>query len=287
MAATAASGRLWRYFRDQPPTLIVGGAEFIFGGIVCLSLFHYFNKLFSTLKIRQGQPLSFCDSVALSCKLVSALFAINACLAGVIILRDCGCISIKLKHNAVKHYMCFGISYFIYDIYAMFVVFKHGSPLKDESLFKLLVSFIKSRLLLVAHHLFLPFFIFPIFMGGLKSFGGGDCLVAAGFLLEASTPFVSLRKILAILDLKKSMWYIVNGVVMTIVFFCCRVIFFPIVFYLYSLEHGASLLETITKHVPPICSISMIVLFLPQAYWFGIMIKGGLKVIKGKDTKED
>ncbi len=36
-------------------------------------------------------------------------------------------------------------------------------------------------------------------MGGLKSFGGGDCLVAAGFLLEASTPFVSLRKILAIL----------------------------------------------------------------------------------------
>jgi len=203
------------------------------------------------------------------------------------VLRDCGCISIKLKHNAVKHYMCFGISYFIYDIYAMFVVFKHGSPLKDESLFKLLVSFIKSRLLLVAHHLFLPFFIFPIFMGGLKSFGGGDCLVAAGFLLEASTPFVSLRKILAILDLKKSMWYIVNGVVMTIVFFCCRVIFFPIVFYLYSLEHGASLLETITKHVPPICSISMIVLFLPQAYWFGIMIKGGLKVIKGKDTKED
>ena len=36
-------------------------------------------------------------------------------------------------------------------------------------------------------------------MGGLKTFNGGDCLVAAGFLLEASTPFVSLRKILAIL----------------------------------------------------------------------------------------
>lgn len=65
--------------------------------------------------------------------------------------------------------------------------------------FQLLFSFIKSRLLLVAHHLLLPFLIFPIFMGGLKSFGGGDCLVAAGFLLEASTPFVSLRKILAIL----------------------------------------------------------------------------------------
>ena len=62
-----------------------------------------------------------------------------------------------------------------------------------------MLTFIQSRFLLVAHHLLLPFFIFPVFMGGLKTFNGGDCLVAAGFLLEASTPFVSLRKILAIL----------------------------------------------------------------------------------------
>ena len=44
------------------------------------------------------------------------------------VLRDCGCISIKLKHNAVKHYMCFGLSYFFYDIYAMFLVFKASAP---------------------------------------------------------------------------------------------------------------------------------------------------------------
>jgi hypothetical protein len=75
-------------------------------------------------------------------------------------------------------------------------------------------------------------------MGGLQSFGGGDCLVAAGFLLEASTPFVSLRKILAILGLQKSNWYIINGLIMTLVFFACRVIFFPVVYYLYSVEHG-------------------------------------------------
>ena len=63
----------------------------------------------------------------------------------------------------------------------------------------MLKNFVRARVLLVGHHLFLPFFIYPVFMGGLQSFGGGDCLVAAGFLLEASTPFVSLRKILAIL----------------------------------------------------------------------------------------
>merc|ERR1712095_15160 len=148
MAATAETRTgIWHYFRENPPTIFVGSLEFIFGGVLCICLFHKFNKLFSTLEIRQGQPLSYCDSVALSCKLVSALFAIAACLAGVIILRDCGCISIKLKHNAVKHYMCFGLSYFFYDIYAMFVVFKHGSSEKEESLFKLLINFTKSRLL--------------------------------------------------------------------------------------------------------------------------------------------
>ena len=67
-----------------------------------------------------------------------------------------------------------------------------------------MLTFIQSRFLLVAHHLILPFFIFPVFMGGLQSFNGGDCLVAAGFLLEASTPFVSMRKIFAILGMQIS-----------------------------------------------------------------------------------
>lgn len=43
---------------------------------------------------------------------------------------------------------------------------------------------------------------------------------------------------LSLLDLKKSVWYVVNGAVMTVVFLCCRVVFFPVVYYLYSLEHG-------------------------------------------------
>ena len=123
--------------------------------------------------------------------------------------------------------MCFGLAYFFYDVYAMYIVFKvvsnansgtlkvcmfskKSSKLKHNKLiyvqfffksFQTIFTFIQSRFLLVAHHLLLPFFIFPVFMGGLKSFNGGDCLVAAGFLLEASTPFVSLRKILAILGL--------------------------------------------------------------------------------------
>ncbi len=96
---------------------------------------------------------------------------------------------------------------------------------------------------------------------------------------------------------------------MTIVFFLCRVAFFPFVYYTYSREHGKTILniffskcekklvkltfseatiwETMTVHVPFICSISMLFLFLPQIYWFGIMVRGGLKVLAGENVKED
>jgi len=257
------------------------------GLILFTSLFRYFVRVFCTLKVQKGQFLSYCDSVALSCKVVSAIFACVSCATGIIVLRDCGCISFSVYNAVPRHYMSFGLSYFFYDIYAMFVVYKENESKETENSLKVITDFVKARVLLVGHHLFLPFFIYPVFMGGLQSFGGGDCLVAAGFLLEASTPFVSLRKILAILGLKKSTLYIINGLIMTLVFFACRVIFFPVVYYLYSLEHNASMFETITKHVPPICSISMLVLFLPQIYWFGIMLRGGLKVICGKDTTKD
>ena len=51
-------------------------------------------------------------------------------------------------------------------------------------------------------------------------------------------PSVCNHEILFCSDLKKSLWYIVNGAVMTVVFLCCRVVFFPVVYYLFSLEHG-------------------------------------------------
>lgn len=58
------------------------------------------------------------------------------------VLRDCGCISLKVSHHAVKHYMCFGLSYFIYDIYAMFVVYKVAGEEKNPEyagIFKVVV----------------------------------------------------------------------------------------------------------------------------------------------------
>merc|ERR1712166_386336 len=90
----------------------VGGLEFIIGGILFTSLFRYFVRVFSALKVQNGQSLSYCDSVALSCKVVSAIFACVSCATGIIVLRDCGCISFSVYNAIPRHYMSFGLSTF-------------------------------------------------------------------------------------------------------------------------------------------------------------------------------
>lgn len=56
--------------------------------------------------------------------------------------------------------------------------------------------------------------------------------------MEASTPFVSLRGVLSKMGLKDSRLYIINGLIMLVVFFLCRVIMFPYVIYLYARSAG-------------------------------------------------
>lgn len=64
--------------------------------------------------------------------------------------------------------------------------------------------------------------------------GSGDCVFGYVYLMELSTPFVSFRGILSILDLKHTTTYIVNGLLMLVLFFICRVLIGPYVLYIYS-----------------------------------------------------
>jgi Na+/glutamate symporter len=100
--------------------------------------------------------------------------------------------------------------------------------------------------------------------------GLGDCIFGFVYLMELSTPFVSFRGILSRLkvslhqfhwlqylacssgkvfhvvsmfQMKSSQLYVINGLVMLVTFFFCRVIMFPYVFYLYSRIVGLSYWE--------------------------------------------
>jgi hypothetical protein len=66
----------------------------------------------------------------------------------------------------------------------------------------------------------------------------GDILIACTFLLETSTPFVALRTILSDLQLNNSVLYLLNGLLMLVVFFLCRIVIYPFFYYLYAVSAG-------------------------------------------------
>lgn len=67
------------------------------------------------------------------------------------------------------------------------------------------------------------------------------------FMMEFSTPFVSLRSMLSVLGLKESRLYVINGLIMLATFFVCRVYMWPYVMWRYSVAIDATFWEVITK----------------------------------------
>lgn len=105
----------------------------------------------------------------------------------------------------------------------------------------------------------------------------GDCVYGFVYLMELSTPFVSVRSILSTLQLKETSAYIVNGLAMLVTFFVCRVMMWPSLYYWYGQMVGLNMWQAVSS-LPRTCQIGTAILFLPQLYWFYLMMRGALKV---------
>lgn len=137
------------------------------------------------------------------------------------------------------------------------------------------IDFILRTKLMVFHHLFIGGYglvVISAWRGGL-----GDCIFSFMYMMEASTPFVSFRAILSILGMKKTKFYVINGLLMILTFLCFRIIMLPTLLYKYSEIIGLSFIDAIYK-LPTMCQVSILLLFIPQLYWFILMIKIALKV---------
>lgn len=137
------------------------------------------------------------------------------------------------------------------------------------------IDFMKRNKLIVFHHLFIGGYglaVISSWRGGL-----GDCIFSFMYMMEASTPFVSFRAILSILGLKKSKLYVINGLSMLLTFLIFRIVMLPTLLYKYSTIIGSTFIGAILK-LPIACQISILALFIPQFYWFFLMIKIALKV---------
>ncbi|XP_066263975.1 TLC domain-containing protein 4-A-like isoform X1 [Branchiostoma lanceolatum] len=97
-------------------------------------------------------------------------------------------------------------------------------------------------------------------------------------LQELSTPFVNMRIILYELGLKNSRLYKLNGVLMLVVFFTCRLATIPLWFQLSS--HMATG-ELYTVSIPLLVTIfgCIPVVSVFNLYWFSKMCKGAYRVV--------
>lgn len=136
-------------------------------------------------------------------------------------------------------------------------------------------DFIKFTKLMVFHHMFIGTYglvVISSWRGGL-----GDCVFSFMFMMEMSTPFVSIRAVLSILNLKRSKLYVINGLLMITTFFVFRILMLPTVLFFYSTTVNLPFIQAVLN-LPVGCKISIVALFLPQFYWFNLMLRAAMRV---------
>ncbi|EEB16974.1 protein FAM57B, putative [Pediculus humanus corporis] len=229
------------------------------GFIFFISMFDLSNYfMFYTYegkKFAKKYKLSLYDVMDISNKVVSAVQAVLSSICGTIVCTfSCPRNMLRTSHFMSQAYAWFGASYFLYDVYSMFMIHnlspktinrlnarsltKENEIVDDNQILKAshftkVKDFIYHQPIIIIHHLFIGLFGFLVVVHLRKNFG--DCVFGLIFLMELSTPFVSFRGILSRLHLKECNLYLVNGIVMIAVFFMCRIFLFIWLFKLFYL----------------------------------------------------
>jgi len=266
----------------ESPDFITGCVEFVAGFIFFSIIFYSFQTFFRSSSLGKVYcdhfNISYNGIFDISNKLTSSVFAVCACLIGWFVNRQCSGDIMRDRHPILDNYMVFTMAYFLYDIFAMFVVFSTDSSRTVSVSKSEVMKFVKERPLMIFHHILVPTIIICLL---LFRNGIGDCLIGTVLLLEASTPFVSFRAILVQLNLKESGAYIVNGLLMVISFFLCRVVLLPYLYLWYANTADLSMVSTMTT-VPWFCHLFTLAIWVPQLIWFQKMLLGSIKLFKKK-----
>lgn len=142
-------------------------------------------------------------------------------------------------------------------------------------------SFVHAKLALVVHHVGITLFGVPVVLHyrGVR----GDFMIGCFFLLEMSTPFVALRAVLAAFNKKCSRLYMVNGYCMMLVFFICRILIFPFMYWACSRTLRTTFLQVFFV-VPYFCHIGNALILSIQIYWFSLMVCGAMRIMRTRAT---
>lgn len=113
----------------------------------------------------------------------------------------------------------------------------------------------------------------------IETRGVAHVLGITAILTEITTPFVNTRWFLAETGLKKSVLYMVNGLVMTLLWFVFRILLFIwLGFRLYAMRFA---LFAIPPDQSNVIELSFVIGFTLQVFWFRKIAKGAYKTLAG------
>eukprot|EP00066_Takifugu_rubripes_P005002 XP_003968771.1 PREDICTED: protein FAM57A-like [Takifugu rubripes] len=234
-------------------------------------LFYAFSKLFKV----SFKHWSDADVYSISERLVSAVHAALATTAGIIVVSACDD-TMTDTHWLTNGFVLFGAPYMAFDIFAMYVshyhihkVKGHPSTYRNHSL-DTLKGFLMKEWMLVVHHLSLLIVFLPITLFFRR--GLGDFFIGCLFTTEFSTPFISLGKILIQLGLDDTRLHRINGILVLLSFFTCRILVFPFMYWMYGQQFGIPL-HRVPFHLPLQCNVGNLAILAPQVYWFILLLK--------------
>lgn len=78
----------------------------------------------------------------------------------------------------------------------------------------------------------------------------------------------------------------VNGVLVLVTFFCCRILLFPYMYWVYGQYAGLPLYR-VPFSIPAEYNLGSAILMAPQVYWFGLICRGALRVFNRKRAPKD
>ncbi|KAK2877007.1 hypothetical protein QQF64_004130 [Cirrhinus molitorella] len=260
-------------------SIIAAGSVF-FPGLFLLSK--------QCLKCVPGLRWSEGDAVVVSARLVSSVQAIMASTAGYIISTSCQDI-IEDQHWLTSSYILFAVPYFVYDIYAMFLCYWYKLQVKghevdngSRSRAAAVSGYLRREFLMILHHVVMVTVCFPVSVFWRQ--GKGDYFQGVMFLAELSTPSVCLGKILIQYKQQHTLLHKVNGAVMLITFFLCRVLLFPYLYYMYG-RYASIPFYRVPFAVPWQCNLGAALLMAPQLYWFSLICRGALRLFTGSSSR--
>ncbi|XP_059187609.1 TLC domain-containing protein 3A-like [Centropristis striata] len=239
------------------------------GGVVFPGLFYSFRKVLKHTLTHWSDA----DVVLVSERLVSAIHASLATAAGVTIVTSCRDVMTD-SHWLVNGFVVFGAPYMAHDLFAMYLSHYHtqrvrGHSHSDHSL-QTVKAFLFRDWMLVLHHLTLLVIFLPITLFFRR--GLGDFFIGCLFTAEFSTPFVSVGKILIQLGLDDTRLHRINGIIVLVSFFTCRILVFPFMYWMYGRQFGIPL-HKVAFHLPLHCNVGNLVILAPQIYWFTLLLR--------------